>query len=68
MYFRSLLAPLLLLPVMIAVVSSAASVGLLMHYIQHDRYHLLDLLLDAGAHAMYFHLHVLNDGLTIFQC
>ena len=81
MCWRRLLGPLLLLPVIIiavasstvvalsdAVASSAASVGLLMHCIQCGRYCLLDLLLDAGAHAMDLHLHTVDGGLAIFQC
>ena len=80
MCWRSLLAPLLLLPVIIAVASSAniasstavdlsaASAGLLVHCNQRGSYRLMDLLLDVEAHAMYLHLYVVDGGLAIFQC
>ena len=74
MCWRSMLAPLLLLSVVIAVASStavastAASMGLLIHSIQRGHYRILDLLLYDGAHAMDLYLHVIDVGLTIFQC
>ena len=47
--------------------TAAVPIVLLMYCTQCGRYHLLDLLLDAGPNAMDLHLHAIDGGLAIGQ-